>query len=689
MLKLLTRIEYQNSIEDLVGIDFNVSDAIPFDALIDGYFNNAFTPMNESHADAYLKIAEDVAAWSAARNFQNVVDCGFDSNGNASLSYQECESRFLNDFATRVFRRPLTTTELSTYQALFDDALTDGDIKAGLELGMTALLTSPHFLYRSEVGRSVQDLLKDGNGTTPGGNQVTVNGADFQIKSTGTSADGSGWNIYSEGYIQNSFSLADDALLQVSMKGDAAQGVWPNMELAIDGTVVATRTVNSSAYQVYQFNIAGYGGTHQVQIRFTNDYYMNGEDRNLYVQSATVSGTQSESDFASDIDLSKLDSDAFVLSDYEMASFLSYSFTGSTPDETLLTAAGNGELATQAQLRQQIQRLLGTDRAKQHLGSFAAQWLGTDKVLNAQKDSTLFPDFTDEVRQAMAAEVKAFFTHVFYDQEQGFTDLFSADYVFVNKPLANFYGLSDAGANSNDPSQMVKVEATSAHRGGLLTMGAFMANSADLSESSPIKRAVNVRARLLCQDIPKPDDTIASFRAEEAEKLLKELAGRVITNREFIATITKESPCSACHEEIINPLGFGFEDYDAAGRHRTVDANGLEIESSGTLYGVHELSDDNVINFYGGKDLSNQFAELDSVQSCFSANVFRFAMDIGHQVINSASEQTGELTAEEKQDYGCSVDTLSSTLVNSNSMADMFTRLGTLDLVRFRKQRDR
>jgi hypothetical protein len=474
--------------------------------------------------------------------------------------------------------------------------------------------------------------------------------------------------------------------LQIAMKGTAAQGVWPNMELVIDGTVVATQTVDSATYRVYEFNVSGQTGTHQVQIRFTNDYYMNGEDRNLYVESATVSGTQPGSNIGQVIDLDLLDNDAYVLSDYEIASFLSYTLTGSTPDETLLTAAANGELATQEQLRQQAQRLLATDRAKQHLGVFAAQWMGTDNVLKAQKDGNLFPDFSDEVRQAMAAEAKAFFTHVFYDQSQSFGNLFNANYVVVNQPLADFYGL---GSTGGDPAQMVKMDATAAHRGGLLTMGAFLANYADLTESSPVKRAVNVRTRFLCQDPPKPDATIATFRAEKADELIKQLQGMVISNRDFVAEITKESPCNACHDQIINPLGFGLEDYDAAGRFRAVDANSLSIDSSGTLYGVNSLFDGNSIDFNGAKDLSEKFADLEPAQSCFSANVFRFAMDTGHDAIDVANENLGALTAEEKADYACSVDTLSETLATNGSMADLFTRLGSLELVRFRKQRVR
>ncbi len=687
MLKLLTRSEYQNSVEDLVGIDFNVSDSLPIDSTIEGYFNNAFIPATESHIDAYMVVAEKVAAWSAQRNFQGVVDCGFDSSGNTSVSYQECESRFLNDFGTRAFRRPLTSAEMTTYRAVFNDSLTGGDIKSGLELGVTAMLTSPQFLYRSEIGKPVQELLDGSSGTASDGNEVTVNGASFQTKTVG-GASGNGWIVWSEGYIGNSFTLADDALLQISMKGDSAQGVWPEMELAIDGTVVATATVDSNSYRVYEFNVGGYAGTHQVQIHFTNDYFVNGEDRNLYVEYATVSGTQPAANVADSIDLTTLDSDAYVLSDYEVASFLSYTFTGSTPDQALLTAAKNGELQSTSGLRAQVERLLSSDKAKKHMGNFAAQWLGTDGVLKAQKDSSLFPDFTDEVREAMASEVRAFFTHVVYGQDTGFSDLYNADYVFVNKALADFYGLQSVSTTSTDPAQMVKVDGAGAHRGGLVTMGAFLANYADLVKSSPVRRAVNLRLRMLCQDSPQPDATIASFRAELADQLIRELQGQVITNRDFVAGITKESPCDACHDEIINPLGFGLEDYDASGRYRVQDHNGLSINSSGTLYGVNSLYDGNILDFSGGKDLSNKLAEEDVAQSCFTSNVFRFAMDIGDKRIDVKNENARELTAEEKQDYACSVDTLSETLKSSNSIRDLLSRLGTLDLIRFRKQRD-
>jgi hypothetical protein len=222
-----------------------------------------------------------------------------------------------------------------------------------------------------------------------------------------------------------------------------------------------------------------------------------------------------------------------------------------------------------------------------------------------------------------------------------------------------------------------------------MTMGAFLANEADLTKSSPIKRAANVRVRILCQDIPQPDDSIPDLRLEKMEALLKELGGKVITTREFIAAITKDAPCSFCHDEIINPLGFTFEDYDASGRHITVDHNGLAVDSSGTLYGVNSLGDGQAIALTGGKDLSNKFAELKSVQACFSANLFRYAMDIGHDTIDAKNDKAGELTEEEKADYGCSVDTLSETLASNNSMSELFSRLGMLDVVRFRKQRDR
>ncbi len=673
-LKLLTREEYQNTLEDLVGIDFDVSESIPFDAVIEGYSNNAFTPVGETHADAYLSVAEKVAEWSKANNYKGVVDC-------SNLSYDACENRFLNDFATRVFRRPLSAAERTNYASVFATNLTGSDINEGLRLGMTALLSAPQFLYRFEVGTLVSKLQST---STSDGNEVSVNGADFQTKSTG-GADGTGWNIWANGYIQQTLTLSNEALFDISMKGDAAANVWPQMQLIIDGSVVASTTVSTNSYQSYTFDVSGYEGSHNVQIKFTNDLYENGEDRNLYVGSLTLSGVAATS-LVDSVDLSTLDSDAYVLSDYEMASFLSYTITGSTPDETLLSAAKNGELATSDQLRAQVARLLATDRAKTHLGVFAAQWLGSDEVLTAQKDAEMFPDFTNDVRVAMAAEAKAFFTHVFYDDTQGFSNLFNADYVMVNNTLSSYYGLGSAGTNSNNPDDFVKVDATAAHRGGLMTLGSFLANDADPTTSSPIKRAADTRIRILCQDIPQPDDTIPDLRIEMMDKVIAELKGKEVTTREFVAKITENAPCNSCHDEIINPLGFSFEDFDSSGRYIQTDHHGLPIDSKGALIGIKDLYDGDVLEMNGGKDLSNQFAQLDTVKECFSANVFRFAMDIGHDAINAANVNMGTLNSDELEDYGCSVNTLGETLKQSDSMAELFTRLGTLDLIRFRKQ---
>jgi hypothetical protein len=692
MLKLLTRVEYQNSIEDLIGIDFNVSDAIPFDTLIEGYFNNAFVPVTESHVDTYMIVAEKVAAWSAQRNFSGVVDCGFDSSGNASVSYQECKDRFLNDFATRVFRRPLTSAELSTYDTVFDESLSGGDIKAGLELGMTALLTAPQFLYRSEAGTAVEDLpAKADDGSAV---DAPLQKAAGDLSTQVTMENVNDWGAGFQGKVVIANTGAD-AIDDWRLGFDAAfeiNQIWNAEIVSHSGSAYVLKGVDYNhaiepGGQVSFGFIASPGGS-----AMPTSFTVNGGDSNT-VDNAPgddAPGDDAPGDnYPDDIDPAGLDSGSYVLSDYELAGFLSYTLTGSTPDQELLTAAKNGELGTQDQIGQQVTRLLATDRARQHMGVFAAQWLGTDEILKVQKDATLFPDFTDAVRNAMAAEVKAFFTHVFYAPDQGFTDLFAADYVFVNNALGNFYGLGGVGTNSSDPDDMVMVDAVSAHRGGLLTMGAFMAIHADLTESSPIKRAHNVRARLLCQDLPQPDATIATFRAEEAEKLLQELDGKVITNREFIATITQEEPCASCHRTMINPLGFGFEDFDASGRYRAEDANGLSIDSSGTLIGVHTLDDGESIDFYGTKDASDMFAGLDSARTCFSAHVFRYAMDIGHDAINADNEQAGDLTDEEREDYGCSVATLTTILDTSDSMADLFTRLCTLDLVRFRKQRER
>jgi hypothetical protein len=372
-----------------------------------------------------------------------------------------------------------------------------------------------------------------------------------------------------------------------------------------------------------------------------------------------------------------------MLTSYELATFIAYTYTGSMPDALLFEAAANNELQTEAQIEAQIIRLLATDKARLHFAEFAAQWLATDKVVSATKSADLYPDFTPNIRDLMTQEVREIFKHVMFDGTQPVSDIYD-NFTFLNSDLANFYGI--AGVSSTD---FEKVENLT-NRGGVLTSGAFMAGFAHEEETSPIKRAVAVRERMLCQTVP-PMPTDIDLEREAADGALEDFIashGGVITNRERYGFLTQGEACKGCHEEIINPHGFGMEDFDSIGLTRTAGVNGKAIDDSGQLIGTETLDDGNTISFSGARELSDYLTTLTTTQNCFAEKGFRFAMGTGHDVFDHVAENAPDLAADEKASYQCGIDKMVDAMSNNNQNARAaFTALGASDFIRYRKQR--
>jgi len=152
-MRLLTTREYENSIEDLLGYQVDASAAgVPSDTLVERFSNQVQTAVTPGYADAYASIAKAAAEWSEQSNFAGVVDC-------SNNSVNECVSEFVDGFAMRAYRRPLSEDERSLYRGLFATNLTEGNINEGIKLAIEAALSSPYFLMRSEMGIRVSDII--------------------------------------------------------------------------------------------------------------------------------------------------------------------------------------------------------------------------------------------------------------------------------------------------------------------------------------------------------------------------------------------------------------------------------------------------------------------------------------------------------------------------------------------------
>lgn len=299
----------------------------------------------------------------------------------------------------------------------------------------------------------------------------------------------------------------------------------------------------------------------------------------------------------------------YELTPYEVASQLSFIYQGSIPDDALLAAAAADELSTPEQLEAQARRLLQTDQARVHIGHFAEQWLESDPASMGSKDPNLFPRFNGDVRDAMHKELREFFNHVVFESTGKFEELFTADYVFVNQPLANYYGLSGISGD-----QMQMVEDTTGTRGGVLAMGVVMASHGHANESAPIPRGNFVRRRLMCQDLPPPPEDLDTSGPEPDPNY---------TTRERFAERTGGEDCQTCHL-YINGIGFGFEAFDGAGGHRTTD-NNKPVDSYGTIHGLESLLEESSASYDGVREMQQLLVETDSLKSCMTKQFYRFS----------------------------------------------------------------
>lgn len=676
-IRVLTQKEYVNSVRDLTGVDVlsdlgrSVYDALPADNKVNGFSNNVMASIENGSLQSYSLVASRIADFLAEQNFEGVIDC-------SGMEAEQCGANLVEDFGFRVFRRPLTDSERIAFQEMFTAEYTGGEVKEGLKLAIRTMLTSPNFLYRNETGISVDELE---NGTSepqyePDGEVTTFidNTAPETIAIYGQSGHG--------------IQYTGDNLLEVVVRGTQGdQGLWPTMRIGTNEEEIATVLVDHTYNKTYRFRVEELSGQHYTAIvnqQVGADLeHQGGHD--LIVSRFQVSGVRL---VEPELPAAPLDSDAYVLTPYELASFLAFTFTGSTPDLELLQAARSGELSTRAQIETQVERLLDTPQARVKFGDFAAQWLRTDRVIDQIKDPELYPQFTTDVREAMAQEVRAIFNHVVLEEGEPFTALYDGDFTFVNDALAGFYGLSGISG-----AQLQKVTGV-ASRAGLVTSGAFLTVNAHEKETAPILRSTYARRAFLCHDVPAPPTGISlsgedvdAVREEQiaAWEAYLEANGGLATSRKKYEFQTSAPLCQTCHEEMINPLGGGFEDFDAVGLPQTVDYNNLIVEFDGVLHGVTSVNDGQQISFEGAKDFAHAIAGLDVTRQCFIDNMFRLALGTGAKHFDYAIPSI-TLSDEERSSYSCEAQQLDQIMTESdNSTRALLKAIGSMDSVRYRK----
>jgi hypothetical protein len=263
---------------------------------------------------------------------------------------------------------------------------------------------------------------------------------------------------------------------------------------------------------------------------------------------------------------------AHRISDIELASRLSFFLWSSIPDEDLLAAAEKGTLKEPAVLERHVRRMLADPRAQALVTNFSGQWLFLRELRNRNPDLLVFPDFDDNLRQAMQRETELLFGSIVREDRSVF-DLLSADYTFVNERLARHYGIPNVYG-----SDFRRVTVQHPARRGLLGQGSILTVTSAPNRTSPVTRGAWILENLFGSPPPLPPPDVPAFPEAKSGQGIVE---RPKTVRERMTEHRANPTCRSCHQ-IMDPIGLALENFDGVGRWRTADA-GLTIDAAGQL----------------------------------------------------------------------------------------------------------
>ena len=348
-----------------------------------------------------------------------------------------------------------------------------------------------------------------------------------------------------------------------------------------------------------------------------------------------------------------------ALDDYEMASRLSYFLWDSMPDDPLFEAAEAGELTTQDGLRAQVERMAVDPRAEAKMQAFVYHWLELDGgpshfALGEQtKDLDLFPEYTPAFVDDMKTELDAFVHRVLFESDGSFDDLLVSREAYVNGSLSELYGV-DGGPMADETWEWVQLDPT--RYSGILTRAAFLSTYASPEVQSPIRRGVWVYEHLMCGTLGEPPPNASDVPVDGGN-----VDGEVLSVRDDVELRTQGPDCSGCHD-IINNIGFAFENYDAIGRWRSVELTSSQfIDPTGNVMGTD--IDGEVAN---GIALSDKLVDSKMVKRCFATRWFEQAVG-------------GPPNIEDV----CSVEQIEDHFAETGNVRELMVAIATSDAFRF------
>ncbi len=311
--------------------------------------------------------------------------------------------------------------------------------------------------------------------------------------------------------------------------------------------------------------------------------------------------------FRTEHDDQPLAKDAHPVSEFALASRLSYFLWGSMPDEELFQLAFAKKLAPN--LEAQARRLLKDPRSRYLTEGFGLQWLQLRQLATVSPDPTMFPAFNDSVRASMMKETELFFAEI-VREDRSVLDLLDADFTYVDRNLAAFYGLKADIPGTRWSTAFVRVKLPPGERGGILTHASILTATSNPTRTSPVKRGKWIMEQILGSPPPPAPPSVPAL---EAQPLKGNLRQRMEQHR-------SDPACASCHSRM-DALGFAFEKFDAVGLVRQLD-EGQPIDPSGRLPDGR--------TFAGAADLKKLLlADREKVVRNLSSKLLTFALGRG------------------------------------------------------------
>jgi cytochrome c553 len=256
----------------------------------------------------------------------------------------------------------------------------------------------------------------------------------------------------------------------------------------------------------------------------------------------------------------------YKISDIDLASRLSFFLWSSIPDDELLDAAIRSDLSKPRSLEKQVRRMLADPRAKSLVNNFADQWLYLRNLDSFTPDLRLFPDFDDNLRQAFRRETELFVSNIFQN-DRSVLELLRADYTYLNERLAKHYGIAHLYGNRFRRVALAKED----RRGGLLRQGSILSVTSYATRTSPVIRGHWILGNLLGTPPPPPPPNTPALKENTISANLP--------IRQRLAEHRAAAACASCHN-LMDPVGFSLENYDAIGRWRDME-DGTPVDVSG------------------------------------------------------------------------------------------------------------